>query len=251
MPVEDRPRTLIGPHVSPYVRKVVLALDAKGLGYEIDPITPFTAAPSFKALSPLRRVPVLIDGDLVINDSTVICEYLDEAYPGTPLYPATPAARARARWIEEWADSLLGHLIVEGLLFERIVAPAVFKRPTDEAVVARALAGLPAAIDWLETQAPADGFLFGDAPMVADWTLASLFRNAELAHWTPDRWPTVAAWIARVQALPAFQHTVVIEQIMMTAPRGTARDAMVAAGVRLAPQSYAGREPSASVMGFA
>ena len=96
----DRPLTIIGSYVSPYVRKVLAAMNLKGLSFEVDPITPFYGNDEFERLSPLRRIPVLIDGDFSISDSTVICDYLDEAYAGHPLYPADPKQRARARWLE-------------------------------------------------------------------------------------------------------------------------------------------------------
>ena len=92
---------IIGSFVSPYVRKVLACLNLKGLTYEIDPITPFFGDDEFERLSPLRRIPVLIDGELVVSDSSVICAYLDEAYGGHPLLPAEPTDRARARWREE------------------------------------------------------------------------------------------------------------------------------------------------------
>jgi glutathione S-transferase len=56
--------TIIGSFVSPYVRKVLACLNLKGLQYQIDPITSFYANDEFTALSPLRRIPVMIDGDL-------------------------------------------------------------------------------------------------------------------------------------------------------------------------------------------
>lgn len=240
---------VIGAHVSPYARKVYLALAAKGLAYECDPITPFFGNDEFARLSPLRRIPVLIDGDLVVNDSTVICEYLDEAYPGTPLYPTSPAARAKARWLEEYADSRLGDAIIWKLFFNRIIGPAVFKEPTNEARVAEAVErDLPEVLDWLEPQAPRDGFLFGDMPMVADYTIASFFRNAALARWTPDHWPGTAAWIGRVQALPEFQETIRVEQILFTTRRSDQPDALRAAGVPLVAHSVGQREARRGVM---
>ena len=64
---------VIGNYVSPYVRKVLACLELKQLEYEIDPIAPFVGNDAFTRLSPLRRVPVLIDDGVVINDSSVIC----------------------------------------------------------------------------------------------------------------------------------------------------------------------------------
>ena len=53
---------IIGSFVSPYVRKVLACMNLKGLAYEVDPITPFYGNEEFRRLSPLCRIPVLIDG---------------------------------------------------------------------------------------------------------------------------------------------------------------------------------------------
>ena len=88
---------IVGSYVSPYVRKVLACLTLKGLDYEIDPITPFYGNDEFERLSPLRRIPVLVDNGLTLCDSSVICAYLDEAYPEPPLLPTAARDRARAR----------------------------------------------------------------------------------------------------------------------------------------------------------
>lgn len=100
--------TVIGNYLSPYVRKVLVCLEFKGIRYEIDPIVPFFGNDEFARLSPLRRVPLLIDDAVAVSDSTVICEYLEDRYPEPRLVPRTPAQRARARWFEEYADSRMG-----------------------------------------------------------------------------------------------------------------------------------------------
>ena len=105
-----QPLTIIGSFVSPYVRKVLACLELKGIAYKVDPITPFFGNDEFERLSPLRRIPVLIDADVTISDSTVICAYLDEVWPERPLLPADPGDRARSRWLEEFADTRLGDL---------------------------------------------------------------------------------------------------------------------------------------------
>ena len=72
---------IIGNYISPYVRKVLACLELKGLEYEVDPIAPFVGNDEFSRLSPLRRIPVLVDGDLVLSDSSVICQYLEDQHP--------------------------------------------------------------------------------------------------------------------------------------------------------------------------
>lgn len=241
---------IVGSPVSPYVRKVLVALHHKGVDYEIDPITPFFGNDEFSAISPLRRIPVLIDGAMILNDSTVIAEYIDEAYPEPAMMPASPADRARSRWIEEYADSRLGDLCIWGLFYPRVVAPYVFKQAPDEAAVAKVIdADLPAALDWIEGQAPADGFLFGSLG-IADVAVACPLRNAAIAGCSvdPARWPRTAAWIARVAETPAFARTVAFEQAILTSRAPDRAAALTAAGATVSAKSYAADQPRASIM---
>ena len=100
---------IIGSYLSPYVRKVLVVLDLKGIPYEVDPIVPFYGSDRFSLISPVRRIPVLIDDQITLPDSSVICQYLEERYPEPTLYPARLTDRARARWLEEFADSRESH----------------------------------------------------------------------------------------------------------------------------------------------
>ena len=106
----DRVR-IIGSYLSPYVRKVLVCLHLKGVPYEIDPIVPFMGGDRFSTLSPLRRVPVLVDDGVTLADSTVICQYLEDRHPQPAVYPRDVADRARARWLEEFADTRMGDVL--------------------------------------------------------------------------------------------------------------------------------------------
>src|SRR4028118_2207478 len=169
---------IIRSFVSPYVRKVLACLELKGLDYRVDPITPFFGNDAFEAQSPLRRIPVLVDGDVTLCDSSVICAYLDEAYPQRPLLPASPKDRARTRWLEEFADTRLGDIFIWALFYQRVVRPAVWGEAADEARIAKAVDDdAPRALDYLESQLPEAGFLFGEIGL-ADIAIATFFRNA-------------------------------------------------------------------------
>ena len=129
---------------------------------------------------------MLIDEDLVLCDSSVICAYLEDAYPAPSLLPANARDRARARWLEEFADTRLGDLFIWGLFYQRVVRPLVWGEPGDEERIAKVLVeDAPAALDYLEAQVPAAGFLFGDFGL-ADISIASFFRNAAYADFTVD-----------------------------------------------------------------
>ena len=241
----DRPLTVIGSYVSPYVRKVLAAMNLKGLSFEVDPITPFYGNDEFERLSPLRRIPVLIDGDFSISDSTVICDYLDDAYPGHPLYPADPKQRARARWLEEFADTRLGDLFIWSLFYQKVVRPLVWGELPDEERVAKAeQEGIPAALDYLEPQLPQDGFLFGEIG-VADIAIASFFRNGAYAGFETDkaRWPRTAAFVARVLGHPCVASLLPFEDVQRGSSIKGRRQALLDVGARLTEQTMGVREP--------
>lgn len=241
---------IIGSFVSPYVRKVLACLELKGLDYRVDPITPFYGNDEFERLSPLRRIPVMIDGDVTLCDSSVICGYLEDAYPQPPLLPPNAADRARARWLEEFADSRLGDVFIWGLFYQRIVHPLVWGEPGDEARIARTLAeDAPAALDYLETQLPASGFLFGDIGL-ADISVASFFRNAEYAGFTVDRerWPNVARFVGQVLEHPVLAKLLRFEDIQRSADIRGRRRALLDAGAPLTEETLGTREPRPGVM---
>jgi len=92
---------------------VEIALGEKGLAFERE-MVPFTQAKGYSpkhpvvlAANPKAQVPVLVDGDLTLFDSTVIAEYLEDAYPERPLFPREPKARARCRLLELYGDEVL------------------------------------------------------------------------------------------------------------------------------------------------
>tara|TARA_R110001599_G_scaffold140340_2_gene320356 strand:- start:253 stop:1017 length:765 start_codon:yes stop_codon:yes gene_type:complete len=252
MPQPSAPILIIGSYVSPYVRKLLACLAIKGLDYTIDPITPFYGNDEFTRLSPLRRIPVLVQGDLALSDSSVICAWLDEQYPDRPplLPQSSPADRARARWLEEFADSRMGELFIWDLFYQKVVHPAVWGEPGDADRIAQAIdTAIPQALDYLEGELPGDGFLFGPLGL-ADIAIASFFPNARFAGYEVDaqRWPITAAFVERCLAHPAFAALAPFEQAQIrVSPQGR-RAALLAAGAPLSETSYGLGTPRKGVM---
>src|SRR5215831_7392353 len=96
--------TVYGISLSPFVRKVRVALAEKGVAYEHDPVIPVNVSPEYRKKSPLGKIPAFEDGDKTLADSSVICAYLDRVHPKPALYPSDPYDYARALWFEEYAD---------------------------------------------------------------------------------------------------------------------------------------------------
>jgi glutathione S-transferase len=240
---------VIGSYLSPYVRKVLACLHLKGIDYEIDPIVPFFGTDRFSELSPLRRVPVLVDDLVTLADSTVICQYLEDRYPQPALYPADVADRARARWLEEYADSRMGDVLIWGLFNHAVIAPAVWGEPRDQAVLDRLVAEeIPPLLDYLETQLPAGGFLFG-ALCIADISIAAFLRNAAFARYgiDPARWPRTASHAERVLAQDCLARLQPFEAVMLRTPIRSQREALRQAGAPVSADTVGGREPRRGV----
>ena len=241
---------IIGSPISPYVRKVLVCLERKQIEYEIDPIVPFFGNDEFSRLSPLRRIPVLIDEPVALADSSVICQYLEDRRPEPGFYPRDVADRARARWLEEFADSRMGDVFIWRLFNQVAIRQRVWNEPPDPAVLKQALeVEIPSVLDYLEGELPADGFLFGESG-IADVSIACFFRNAAFARFQLDasRWPRTAAFVARTLALPEFQKLARIEDAMLRTPIPKQREALRELGVALTARSYGSDAPRRGIM---
>jgi glutathione S-transferase len=90
----------------PYCARVRVVLAEKGIDYETVVVDLGDRPAWIYEKNPLGKVPVLEEGDLVLPESAVIMEYLEERFPEPPLWPADPAERAQARLLVERFDSL-------------------------------------------------------------------------------------------------------------------------------------------------
>ena len=166
--------TVYGFPVSPFVRKVLIALELKGIAYDLDPVVPMNVSEEFKKMSPLGKVPAFKDDLLTISDSSVICEYLDERYPEIYLRPKGIVERARCRWYEEYGDTRALEAFGPPLFFERVIKPKLLNEETDQDRVNDALENLiPAVLDYLESQVPGAGFFFEERLTLADIAIVS------------------------------------------------------------------------------
>jgi glutathione S-transferase len=92
---------------SAFCEKVRLVLAAKGLDAKLVEVVPGMGQLELFRLSGQRQVPVLVDGDEVIADSTEIALHLEQRHPLPALLPTDPAERARVLLLEDWADTAL------------------------------------------------------------------------------------------------------------------------------------------------
>jgi glutathione S-transferase len=203
--------------VSPYAQKVKIALAEKGVPFETRlPDLLGGEDPAFAAANPRREVPALVDGDVAVFDSTVILEYIEDRWPTPPLLPREPAARARARMIEELCDTYYeaaNWAVFEIRFFKRAEGPLA------DRLLARAADDVHGANAWLERQLGAapwfDGERFGwgdiavlPAVHAASWMGTPPAPGSRLASWfdrARERPSVIAALEAAASAVPGFE----------------------------------------------
>ena len=192
--------------LSLFTAKVRIALDEKGLDYELISV-PFSRAagyspklPEMLAINPKGQVPVLIDDDVSVYDSTLILEYLEERYPEPPLYPRQIAERVRCRQLEAASDEILFPFIWD-LIAETFYKPDPSRR--DAARIAKAKAAIA------DQQEQLDRALAGGEFLCSQFTVADIAYFLTLMFATSLGAPAdgalgnLAAWTGRVIARPA------------------------------------------------
>lgn len=192
--------------LSLFTGKVRIALDEKGLDYELVSV-PFSRAgyepkhPAVLEINPKRQVPVLVDGDLAIYDSTIIFEYLEDRHPSPPLYPRDAAMKARVRVREAAADEILFPHVLE-------LVREVFYKPTgagrDEALVTRSRAGIAAHYAVLERQLGEQPFLCGDFSVADIGYFMTITFATSLGQGLGAGEPGLQAWYGRLLGRPSF-----------------------------------------------
>lgn len=166
-------------------------------------------SPEHRARNPLARLPVLeLDDGSFLTESLPILEYLDELSPETTVVGRTPEERARQREVERLAE--LGVLLPIARWVHSTNSPLGL--PPNEAVAAYHLELLPRNLDVLESRLD-DGrpFLMGDAPTMADCTLAAALQFGRFREFPfPDGYPAIRAWDERFRDRPAAKSVLVL-----------------------------------------
>jgi len=164
---------LYGGLASPYVSRVVLFARLKGVSLEPQMPEGGIKSPGYLAMNPMGKMPVLEADGIAIPESEVICEYLEDLYPGTGGLPGGPADRARARLVARVLDVYLAPPL--DVLF-RNMNPAT----RDTAAVTAAKASIESAFGHLEHFVTADPFAAGRVPSLADCALLPWFAGVRM-----------------------------------------------------------------------
>ena len=196
--------------LSLFARKVEIALLEKGLPFE-RVLVPFSQTrgynpkhPEVLAANPKGQVPVLVDGDLAVFDSTVIFEYLEDAYSEPALYPPDAAGRARCRLLDLFADEIM-LLPIRALMHRNTPGERDPERwKANEARAKEAEAELDRHFADLEAKLGAGDYFCGAFGAADISVFMMVFWTLRLGGPGPERHPKLAGWYERLQRRPPF-----------------------------------------------
>ena len=195
--------TLYDHPLSPYAQKVKIALREKGLAFETampGGLGAGGAAGEFVEASPRAEVPALVDGKVRVFDSTIILEYLDDAYPDPAMRPTTAAERARVRMLEEVMDTHFEAInwgISEIRWFRRAEGAQA------QALFAAAKAQTEGFFAWLEKQLGERPWFNGETFGWGDLSVVPYVNGSVGQGNPPAEGSRLAAWLARANARPS------------------------------------------------
>ena len=203
--------TVLGGGVSPFVRKVRVFLAEKGLDYQHEQVNPFTPPEGWREISPLGRIPAFKDGDKIINDSSVICAYLERRSPEPALYPTDDYQYARALWFEEYMDGGVVPVAGPKVFMPLVLAPLFSGKPVEAAAEAAAQEAVEKELTrfwtYLEGELGEREYFVGTRVSIADLAIASPHVNLRHAGVAPERrrFPRLRAFLDRMWGRPSLK----------------------------------------------
>src|SRR5690348_2365504 len=200
-------RTLYHLPLSPFSRKVRLVLAEKRLPFDLRAEKVWERRPEYLELNPAGTVPTLVeDNGLVIPDSAVICEYLEDAYPDTPLLGRTLAERVEIRRLTAWFDGKFAAEVTRNVLGEKFMKRLTGRGNPDPAAMRTGYTALRYHMEYLGWLAENRKWLGGASISLADFAAAAHLSCLDFigdVDWTMSA--PARDWYARMKSRPSFR----------------------------------------------
>jgi glutathione S-transferase len=193
--------------LSAHSRKIRLVLAERRLPFELKLEKPWERRPEYLAMNPAGTVPTLVEENgLVIPDSNVICEYLEEAYPDTALMGRTLAERVEVRRLIAWFDGRFAQEVTQNLIGEKYLKRMAGRGHPDAIALRTGYANLKAHLTYLGWLAETRKWLAGNSLSLADFAAAGHMSALDFAgevDWSVSQ--GARDWYARMKSRPCFR----------------------------------------------
>lgn len=200
-------RTLHHLALSPFSRKVRLALHEKKLDFDLKVEMVWKRRADYLALNPTGQVPVLVEANgTVVADSSVICEYLEDVYPETPLNAASAEQRAEVRRLVAWFDLKFAREVTANLVFEKLMKRFMRLGEPDSEKIRAGKDNIHYHLDYIGYLTERRRWLAGEELSYADLAAAAHLSVLDYIGDVPWRDHGDARdWYARLKSRPSFR----------------------------------------------
>ena len=193
--------------LSPFSRKVRVALREKNLDFDMKVEKVWERRPGFLAINPAGQVPVLIEPDgAVIADSNAICEYLEEVYPDCPLMGDDAIERAEVRRLVNWFDIKFDREVTVNLVGQKVQKKFLGLGQPDSRAIRAGLANIGTHLDYIAYLSERRQWLAGEGISLADIAAGAHLSAVDYIGDVPwDDYPAAKDWYARIKSRPSFR----------------------------------------------
>jgi glutathione S-transferase len=193
--------------LSPFCRKVRVALAEKRLDFEMKVEKTWERGPAFLAINPAGTVPVLVDEDgTQICHSQAICEHLEREYPAVNLMGETPGERAEVRRLVAWFDEKFAREVTDNLYREKLMKRFLTATEPNSAAIRAGYQNIRYHLDYIGWLAERRKFLAGERYSLADIAAAAHISTLDYMGDVPwDVYPRAHEWYAPIKSRPAFR----------------------------------------------
>ncbi|MBK1837563.1 glutathione S-transferase family protein [Azospirillum sp. YIM B02556] len=200
-------RTLYHHPIHALSRTARVMLAEKALPFEPVVERPWERRTDFLKLNPAAEVPVLVEEDgTVVAGGLAVIEYLEEAYPDTPLLPREIAARAEVRRVADWFLHKFEREVAENLVGEKLIKRLSGQGHPFAPAIRAGLANVTYHLDYIAFLSERRPWLAGPAFTLADIAAAAQLSCLDYIDNVPwDRSPEAKDWYARIKSRPSFR----------------------------------------------
>ncbi|MFT8735868.1 MAG: glutathione S-transferase family protein [Zymomonas mobilis] len=192
----------------PFSRKVRFLLGEKGIGYELIRESPWLKRDEFVDMNPAGQTPVMVDSSapVILVDSQVICEFLEETVDRTPLISGTAVHRAEIRRLVSLFDNKLYFEVTAPLMNERMLKRLVYRQAPDAGILRGAMKNANSHLDYIDWLLDHRRWLAGPVLSLADFAAAAQISVSDYlggVDWRGHE--NSREWYAAMKSRPSFQ----------------------------------------------
>ena len=193
--------------LSPFCRKIRVAMAEKKIDFELKVENPSERRPEFLTLNPACDVPVLVDTNgLVISNSVAIGEYLEECCPDPPLYSGNPVARAEIRRLIAWFDIKFNKEVTKNLVGEKLMKRLMRQGTPDSRAIRAGRENLHTHLEYITWLTERRNWLAGEKFSMADVAAGAHLSCLDYINDVPwEQHEPAKDWYARIKSRPAFR----------------------------------------------